>query len=304
MKKLNLLIALTKRNIKLYFKDKTTFFMSLITPIILLILFVLFLKNIYVNSIDSVLEPINIEISNRVKQGFVASWLVSSIISTSAVSISFCSSTLMVNDKLTKAEIDLDVSPLPFYIKKLSYLLSTFISTSIIMLIVLAIGFIYIAFVGWYLTFIDVLRIIISTLLLTLFGTTLSCIIFSFVKTQGGISTIATLVSSCYGFMSGAYTPLSQYPTTIVNILGFNPGIYANSILKYSFMSGAVNQIDNKLPAEYDSVIQGIKNEFDLNYYFFGNHINIHMCFLILSLVGIALLATYLLITYKKKKKH
>ena len=44
MRTLNLLI---KRNVKLFFKDKGMFFTSLITPVILLLLYVTFLKNVY-----------------------------------------------------------------------------------------------------------------------------------------------------------------------------------------------------------------------------------------------------------------
>ena len=42
------LLMLTKRNIKLFFKDKGMFLTSLITPLILLVLYVSFLKNIYI----------------------------------------------------------------------------------------------------------------------------------------------------------------------------------------------------------------------------------------------------------------
>ena len=48
------MIALVTRNTKCYFKDKFTFFMSLITPLILLILFVTFLKNVYVDSFNKI----------------------------------------------------------------------------------------------------------------------------------------------------------------------------------------------------------------------------------------------------------
>ncbi len=304
MNNINLLMSLTRRNIKLYFKDKTTFFMSLITPFILLVLFVLFLKNTYISVLASILEPLNVSISNSVKEGFVASWLISSIISTSAVSISFCSTTLMVNDKLTNANMDLDVTPTPRWIKQLSYLIATFFSTMLIMMIVLSIGLIYIAIVGWYMSIFDVIKIILCTMLLTLFGSTLACIVFSFIKSQGGISTVATLVSSCYGFLSGAYTPLSQYPKVMASILGFNPGIYGNSILKSSFMNGTINEIDKSLIDAYNPVVSQIRDEFDLNYYFFDHFVNIGTCFLILSLVGIGLLSIYLIITFKIKNKR
>ena len=42
--------ALVKRNTKLYFKDKGMFFSSLITPVILLVLYATFLKNVYDDS--------------------------------------------------------------------------------------------------------------------------------------------------------------------------------------------------------------------------------------------------------------
>ena len=42
--------ALIKRNVKLYFRDKGMFFTSLITPIILLVLYTTFLKNVFEES--------------------------------------------------------------------------------------------------------------------------------------------------------------------------------------------------------------------------------------------------------------
>ena len=48
--------ALVKRNIKLYFKDKGMFFTSLITPLILLILYGTFLSNVYEETFRSALE--------------------------------------------------------------------------------------------------------------------------------------------------------------------------------------------------------------------------------------------------------
>ena len=47
------LIILTKRNSKLYFKDKGMFFSSLITPMILLVLYATFLAKVYRESFKS-----------------------------------------------------------------------------------------------------------------------------------------------------------------------------------------------------------------------------------------------------------
>ena len=48
--------ALIKRNCKLFFKDKGMFFTSLITPAILLVLYVTFLGNVYRDSFTASIE--------------------------------------------------------------------------------------------------------------------------------------------------------------------------------------------------------------------------------------------------------
>ena len=47
---MSMAFILIKRNIRLFFKDKGMFFTSLITPAILLILYVTFLGNVYRDS--------------------------------------------------------------------------------------------------------------------------------------------------------------------------------------------------------------------------------------------------------------
>ena len=50
------LSALIRRNIKLYFKDKGMFFTSLITPLILLVLYGTFLSNVYEDTFRGALK--------------------------------------------------------------------------------------------------------------------------------------------------------------------------------------------------------------------------------------------------------
>ena len=55
---MSMAFILIKRNIKLFFKDKGMFFTSLITPAILLVLYVTFLGNVYRDSFTSNLPNI------------------------------------------------------------------------------------------------------------------------------------------------------------------------------------------------------------------------------------------------------
>ena len=63
--------------------------MSLITPLILLVLFVTFLRNVYIESFKTALSENNVEINNRIIEGIAGAWLMSSILSVSSVTVAF-----------------------------------------------------------------------------------------------------------------------------------------------------------------------------------------------------------------------
>ena len=96
------LFYLTSRNLKLYFKDKMVFLVSLITPMIFLVLFITFLKRTYE---DSIIETIgSFTLSDELLNAFSGGWLFSSVLSTSCVTVSFCSG-MMTLDKVSGADI-------------------------------------------------------------------------------------------------------------------------------------------------------------------------------------------------------
>ena len=93
-------LSFTTRNIKLFFKDLGLFLVSLITPGILLILFVTFLGDVYKNSFVSIIETFRLTASDKIINGLSGGQLVSSLLSTSCVTVSFCSNMIMVQDKV------------------------------------------------------------------------------------------------------------------------------------------------------------------------------------------------------------
>ena len=77
------LFALVKRNTKLYFKDKGMFFSSLITPLILLVLYATFLKNVYEDSFRSALAAAGASVPDAVLNSCIGGQLVSSLLAVS-----------------------------------------------------------------------------------------------------------------------------------------------------------------------------------------------------------------------------
>ena len=216
------IINLTIRNIKVYFSDKGMFFTSLITPAILLILYSTFLANVYKDAFISAI-PDGIQISNKLLNGLVSGQLVGSLLSVSCITVAFCSNMLMVQDKVNGNLKDLIITPTDKKTLAISYFLASFISTLIVNLFALGLCLIYIAINGWFMNTNDILLIVLNVISLTLFGCILSSLINSFLSTQGQISAVGSIVSSMYGFIAGAYMPMSQFGAGLRNQYGTIP---------------------------------------------------------------------------------
>ena len=148
------ILILIKRNIKLFFKDKGMLFTSLITPLILLVLYITFLGNVYRDSFRPFLPEGLVE--ERLIDALVGGQLISSLLAVSCVTVSFCSNLLMVQDKVSGANKDFMISPVKKSTLAIGYYVSSFLSTIIICFVALAVGLIYLAIVGWSLSFADV----------------------------------------------------------------------------------------------------------------------------------------------------
>lgn len=216
------LYNLTARNCKLFFKDKGVFFTSLITPLILLVLYVTFLAKVYKNSFIAGI-PQGISISEKLINAAVGGQLVSSLLAVSCVTVAFCCNMISVQDKVSGARLDLAVSPVKKSTLAISYYISTLISTIIVCLLASVICLVYLSKIGWYLSGKDIALAALDIVLLVLFGTALSSIINCFLKTQGQISAVGTIVSSGYGFICGAYMPISQFGSGLQKVLSFCP---------------------------------------------------------------------------------
>lgn len=94
-------ISLVSRNTKCYFKDKFTFFISLLNPLILLLLFATFLRNVYIESFTMAF-PEGVSVDNTILEGIAGAWLLSSIIGVSSVTVAFCSNTIMILRNLVR----------------------------------------------------------------------------------------------------------------------------------------------------------------------------------------------------------
>lgn len=295
------LILSVRRNCKTFFKDKGMFFSSLITPIILLVLYVFFLAKVFKDSFEQ--QFAGAPISERLLNGMVAGQLCSSLLAVCCVTVAFCSNLLVVQDKVTGARNDLLVSPTKRYIHALGYYISTAVTTLIVCLIALAGCLIYVACMGWFMSVGEVFLMLLDVVLLVLFGTALSSVINFFLTSQGQMSAVGTIVSAGYGFICGAYMPIAFFGKVLQNILGFFPGTYGTSLIRGHALAGTLRELEALGCGS--AVIEGIKDSIDGNLYFFGNKVEVWVSYLVLTLSIAALIAVFVLLNIfsgKKKK--
>lgn len=295
------LMSLIRRNCKLFFKDKGMFFTSLITPLILLVLYATFLGSIYRDSFVSAM-PAGFSLDDALIDATVGGQLISSLLAVSCVTVAFCSNLLMVQDKVSGAYVDLTVSPVRRSTLALGYFISSALVTLIITMTTLGICWLYLWRIGWYLSLADALAVLLDVVLLTLFGTALSSLVNAPLSTNGQASAVGTIVSSGYGFICGAYMPISNFSEGLQTVLSFFPGTYGTSLVRSHMMSGAFDAMgESGVP---DAVVTAIRDSVDCNAYFFGNAVSEGTMYLILAGSTAVLVGLYVLIlTLKKARK-
>lgn len=288
------------RNCRLFFRDKGMFFSSLITPIILLVLYVTFLGNVYRDSFAGAL-PEGFVIEDALLNATVGGQLISSLLAVCCVTVAFCSNLLMVQDRVSGARRDLAVSPVRPSTIAVAYFCASALATLLISLTALAVCLGYLAMAGWLLRAGDVLSMLLDVVLLTLFGVALSSCVNFPLRTQGQGSAVGTIVSAGYGFLCGAYMPISNFSSGLQKVLSFLPGTYGTSLLRNHALAGAYREMARVgFPAE---VIEAIRDSIDCNLYFFGRSVSIGGMYAVLVGATLLLVGLYVLLNALRRER-
>ncbi len=292
--------VLVGRNRKLFFKDKGMLFSSLITPVILIVLYATFLAKVYRDSFLSNL-PDAVHISDELVNGTVAAQLAAALLAVSCITVTFCVNLTMVQDKANGAEKDFLVSPVKRSVIYIGYFFSTVLNSLMVNGLALALCLAYMYKMGWYMSASDVLWVLLDEILLVLFGSTLSSIICYPLKTQGQMSAVGTIVSAGYGFVCGAYMPISNFSTGLQKILSYLPGTYGTSLIKNHMLHGIFTELsDSGFP---DDVVTAIADSLDCNPAFHGHVVDVGEM-VVIMVASVVILGMIYLLMASFSKKH
>lgn len=293
--------VLIGRNIKLYLKDKMTVFFSVLAPVIVLLIYILFLGKMQADSIVEMLKGTEYADALTFEQAvaIVNNWMISGVMGVSCITVALNANIIMVRDRQNGAVNDIIASPVKRWVLYLSYIISCFVITFSICFIVLMLSICYLAGTGGlFMSFGDFLVIVCITIFSTLSSSFFVVLICGFVKTTSAMSALNGVFSAAIGFLIGAYLPFSMLPDYMQYIACFIPGTYSAGLFRNFFMHGIVNHIQIPPVASLDNLINSY---FNLN--FFGHTITQGWMVLVL-LLSIVLFGLLIIVFYTNKKTN
>ena len=248
MAKLRGIIGLTKRNILVYLNDKGSIFFSMLTPIIILILYLLFLKSTFLSSLEHAAEGLGNLISAKDMDQFVNGLLLTGIISTALITIPYNALETIVRDREEKVYFDMISTPVKRAEIILSYFLAGVISAFLQTLVVLFAGLgVLVASGSMYFAASDILSLVGVIFLGTVSSTAIFTLIMMFFKKMGTCSAFMGIISAVSGFIVGAYLPLSEFSKTIQNVCNLIPATGITVLIRNFLTGGVLNHMNESI---------------------------------------------------------
>ncbi|MGN1165816.1 MAG: ABC transporter permease [Lachnospiraceae bacterium] len=230
-------IGLTKRNLLIYFKDYQSILFSMITPIIVFVLYLLFLKDTFVSPIKNATIGLEQWILDEDINMFVNGLLLTGILGTTMITVPYNCLITIVRDRENKIDYDISATPIRRVQIVLSYFTASALSAFIMAAIILTGGLCIMGVQGTlYLGVKDVAALYGITFLGAISATSLFMIVVLFFKTASASGAFLGILSAACGFVIGAYIPISQFSEGVQTFCNVFPGsgitvLYRNSLL-------------------------------------------------------------------------
>ncbi len=242
------MITLVRRNVKIFFRDKSAVFFSLLSVFIIIGLFALFLGDVWVESLPDVNGARNL----------MDTWMISGILAVTSVTTTLGAFGIMVDDRSKKISKDFYAAPIKRGSITGGYLFSALIIGIIMTVVALVLSEIYLVLNGGeILNIFAMLQVLGIIILSTLFATAMTCFIVSFFKSQNAFSIVSTITGTLIGFLTGIYIPIGVLPEAVQMIVKVFPVSHAAVLFRNVFMSVPLNNSFSNAPQE---VINGFND--------------------------------------------
>lgn len=240
-----MILSLVRRNVNLYFRDKASVFFSMLSVIIIIGLYVLFLGKMVQGSGD---------IAGEAARFLTDSWIMAGVIATATVTTTLGALGQMVDDLTKKINRDFETAPIERWKIVISYAISSNVIGILMSSFTFVLAEVYIvAYGGDIVGFSALIRILGLIILSTITSSAFLFFFVSMLKTMNSFSIISTIVGTIIGFLMGIYVPIGALPTAIQGFIKVFPPSHMASLLRQVMVNEVVS-IDY-LPREVSEML-------------------------------------------------
>ncbi|RDB45952.1 ABC transporter permease [Tsukamurella tyrosinosolvens] len=234
------LANLTRRNVVVFFRDPAAVFFSLLSPIILFVLFSAFLGGVQTDALQKSLPTASADDVDA----FVYSWVIANLVMITTATTSLSALVVFVNDRVGNVFRDFLVSPISRLQMILSYLLGAFVvsvalSTTVFVLADVYLGVVHSAALSAG-SFAQALAQLVGFCLL--FSAIWSLVV-TFIGSAGVFTSVATIVGTAGGFLAGAYITVGALPSGVVTFMNVLPLNQAATLMRGPFTRGPLDAL-------------------------------------------------------------
>lgn len=283
---------LIKRNLKLFFRDRTSVFFSLLAVFIIIGLYVLFLGNMMVKNFKELLGD-NARFT-------VDSWVMAGLLSVTSITTTMGAYGIMVEDKTKKISKDFSSAPLKRSQLAGGYIMSSFIIGVIMSITALVVAEIYILSGGGKLITLVPLLKLFGVMMLSVFaGSSMVFFIVSFFKSNNAFATASTIIGTLLGFLTGIYIPIGSLPSAVQTAIKIFPISHAGALFRQIMMAAPMSIAFKNAPVQ---AVTGFKQTMGVVFYVGSKELSPLVNILVLVATGIVFYALAVIrISIKKR---
>ena len=284
------MINFTKRNLLVFFRDKSSVFFSLLSVFIIIGLYALFLGDVWTNSFSDLVGV----------RYMMDSWIVAGLLAVTSVTATMGAFGIMVEDKTKMIIKDIHSSPIARGNIAGGYIFSAFIVGVIMCLVTLILTELYILANGGILLSGTALVKVLGLIILSAFSnTTMVLFIVSFFKSNSAFATASTIIGTMIGFLTGIYIPVGTLPDAVQWVIKVFPPSHSAALLRQVMMADPLSKTFEGVPVEY---LTEFKETMGVTFQFGDTVVTPAVSILILVASGLLFLGLSILSLSRKKK--
>lgn len=284
------MIGFAKRNLLLFFRDKSAVFFSLLAVFIIIGLYALFLGDVWASEYK--------EIANI--RFLMDSWIMAGLLAVTSVTTTMGAFGTLVSDREKKMIKDFYSSPISRKSIAGGYVVSAFLIGCIMSVVAIVLVEIYIvASGGKLMSALALLKVLGLILVCTFSNTAIVFLLVSFFKSNNAFATASTVIGTLIGFMTGIYVPIGSLPDAVQFVIKVFPISHAASIFRKVIMDVPLSEAF--AGASTETVIE-FKKMMGVSYYFGDNEVSAWMSILILMVTTVICFGLALWNISRKKK--